>query len=226
MSLDRTLVVLLGLRWLLIGATAYLALGGAVHYVILPEFVPDAFIPRAGDVVEDPSSGERGLVLERRDGLIWGEFVIAPGGAGPPVHIHTSSPEALHVVSGEMSAIVGDERRKVGPGESVFVPPGTPHTWFNDGDTPAVSRPPYDERYGTSETLVLCITQLWQMLNDVTFLESHSMLLQISLMAPYCDIWDADTPVWAQRVAFYFVAPTARLLGYRSAYAKYVLHPL
>jgi hypothetical protein len=52
------------------------------------------------------------------------------------------------------------------------------------------------------------------------------MLLQISLMAPYCDIWDADTPVWTQRATFYFVAPTARLLGYRSAYAKYVLHPL
>lgn len=183
-------------------------------------------MPRVGDLVEDPSSGERGLVLERRDGLIWGEFVIAPGGAGPPVHIHAFSPEALHVVSGEMSAIVGDEHLEVGPGESVFVPPGTPHTWFNAGDTAAVSRAPLEEKYGTSETLVLCISQLWQMQNDPTFVESRNMLFQISLMAPYCDIWDADAPIWAQRAAFYLIAPTARLLGYRSAYREYVLHPL
>jgi hypothetical protein len=179
-----------------------------------------------GDVVEDPSSGERGVGLERRDGLIWGEFVVAAGGAGPPVHIHALSSEALHVGSGEMSAVVGDERLHIGPGDSVFVPPGTPHTWFNEGDAAAVSRPPFEERYGTSETLVLCITQLWQMQNDPAFLEARSMLLQISLMAPYCDIWDADAPIWVQRAAFYLIAPTARLLGYRSAYPQYVLHPL
>jgi quercetin dioxygenase-like cupin family protein len=214
------------LRWLLIAAVVYFALGGVVHYWIMPESVPDSFIPRVGDVMGDPSSGEYGLVLERREGLIWGEFTIAPSGSGPPVHVHTSSPESIHVVRGEMSAFIGGEQRTIGAGESAFVSPGTPHTWFNEGDTAAVSRPPFDERYGISETLVLCISQLWQMQNDSAFLAEHSMLLQLSLMTPYCDIWDADSPIWLQRAIFYFVAPTARLLGYRTVYPNYVLHPL
>jgi quercetin dioxygenase-like cupin family protein len=58
--------------------------------------------------------------------------VIGPDFAGPPLHIHPSAEESYAVVSGTLDVCVGGEWRKLVPGESVIVPPGTPHTLKNE----------------------------------------------------------------------------------------------
>ena len=58
--------------------------------------------------------------------------VLAPGFAGPPLHIHPTAEESYAVVSGTLDVCVGDEWRKLAPGESVTVPAGTPHTLKNE----------------------------------------------------------------------------------------------
>ena len=58
--------------------------------------------------------------------------VVGPGFAGPPLHIHPSAEESYAVVSGTLDVCVGGEWRKLGPGESVTVPAGTPHTLKNE----------------------------------------------------------------------------------------------
>ncbi len=91
---------------------------------------------RAGDVIENPVSGER-IAFEKTgaetDGsYLAGEIVLAPHGAGPPEHVHPVIEERFRVVSGTLGARVGGEARTVQAGESFTVPAGTPHRWWND----------------------------------------------------------------------------------------------
>ena len=54
-------------------------------------------------------------------------------GHGAPRHTH-SVEEVLRVLSGEAEIIVGSEHARVGPEESVVVPPGIEHGFTNIGD--------------------------------------------------------------------------------------------
>ena len=73
-----------------------------------------------------------------------GQFVLVewsdPGGltsrerpiAG--LHVHHSDDEAWYVLEGTLGFCVGDDEVKAGPGAAVFVPRGTPHSFWNAGD--------------------------------------------------------------------------------------------
>ncbi len=80
-------------------------------------------------------------------GSINDAFVIAewrdPGGLpGPPrliapPHLHRSDDEAWYVLEGTLRVRVGDEEVEACAGSAVFVPRGTPHTYWNPGADPA-----------------------------------------------------------------------------------------
>jgi mannose-6-phosphate isomerase-like protein (cupin superfamily) len=72
--------------------------------------------------------------------------VIQPGGAQ---RIHSHRPEQVYFIlegSGEM--MVGEETRRVGPGDCIFIPSWQPHGLQNDGATPlryfSAAAPAYD----------------------------------------------------------------------------------
>jgi mannose-6-phosphate isomerase-like protein (cupin superfamily) len=51
--------------------------------------------------------------------------------SGPPLHIHTREDEWFHILKGEFTFQVGEERLVAGPGASVFAPRGIQHTFQN-----------------------------------------------------------------------------------------------
>lgn len=53
-----------------------------------------------------------------------------------PLHLHPTVEEVVVIEAGAAEVTLGDERRLVGPGAVVFVPPGTRHGTRNAGDTP------------------------------------------------------------------------------------------
>ncbi len=55
---------------------------------------------------------------------------------GPPMHIHYLEDETGTVTEGTLSAEVGGTRVDAGPGQSVVLPKGVPHRWWNQGDVP------------------------------------------------------------------------------------------
>lgn len=79
-------------------------------------------------------------------GSINDAFVIAewrdPGGPpGPPrliapPHLHRNDDEAWYVLEGSLRVRVGMEVVEAGAGAAVFVPRGTPHTYWNPGPGP------------------------------------------------------------------------------------------
>jgi|SRR5690348_18390840 len=74
------------------------------------------------------------------------DFVIAewrdPGGPpGPPRyiaprHLHRRDDEAWYVLEGVLCVQVGDQLVEARAGAAVFVPRGTPHTYWNPGSEP------------------------------------------------------------------------------------------
>lgn len=64
------------------------------------------------------------------------EAVLPPGLSGPPAHRHRSGSETFAVLDGELRVRVGRERRVLGPGEEVTVPPGVTHAFANPTDRP------------------------------------------------------------------------------------------
>ncbi|MGW1562542.1 cupin domain-containing protein [Streptomyces sp. NPDC002144] len=66
------------------------------------------------------------------------ESVLAPRTQGPPQHRHAQHDEGFYVLSGTVRFTVGAEDYDATAGTLVMVPPGTPHTFANVTDQPAV----------------------------------------------------------------------------------------
>ncbi|MFJ9201180.1 cupin domain-containing protein [Streptomyces flaveolus] len=66
------------------------------------------------------------------------ESVLAPHTQGPPQHRHAQHDEGFYILSGTVRFTVGDEDYDATAGTLVMVPPGTPHTFANLTDRPAV----------------------------------------------------------------------------------------
>lgn len=83
-----------------------------------------------GEVLELRRRSENGAVtLELRG-------TLPPHQVGPPLHIHHREDEEGTVSSGTLSVEVGGRRLDAGPGESVRLPRGVPHRWWNEGAEP------------------------------------------------------------------------------------------
>jgi quercetin dioxygenase-like cupin family protein len=61
-----------------------------------------------------------------------------PGGSPPPAHYHPSQQETFTGISGAVTARIGGTERTIGPGDTVVVPPGTSHAFWNAGREEAV----------------------------------------------------------------------------------------
>ncbi|MFI2763577.1 cupin domain-containing protein [Streptomyces echinatus] len=81
-------------------------------------------------VLEDGSHTEHRLAIA--------ESVLAPHTQGPPQHRHARHDEGFYIISGTVRFTVGDEDYDATRGTLVMVPPGTPHTFANLTDQPAV----------------------------------------------------------------------------------------
>jgi mannose-6-phosphate isomerase-like protein (cupin superfamily) len=192
----------------------YFGLGALLHYVVFPEEEPPEWAHlKPGSSFETPT-GER--ITPIRDALgTGGEFAevhfdIAPGGqvAGP--HIHPHAEERFDVVSGSLTVLVGDEEKVISAGETVVVPPGTPHQAFNRGDVEMRSI----ARITPPGNLDIFFGQL-------RGLDYKPAFLQMMLFVQAYDVYPASPPPAVVRVMSFLLAPTARLVGYRSFYPEY-----
>lgn len=64
-------------------------------------------------------------------------FVMEPK-AHMPSHTHSNCEHVQYYLKGDVRVEIGDETYDVGPGDSVFIPEDTPHSYTNIGDEKAV----------------------------------------------------------------------------------------
>jgi mannose-6-phosphate isomerase-like protein (cupin superfamily) len=84
--------------------------------------------PRVLDVV-----GDRMIIRAVSPDGLWSLVEVqSPVGGGPPMHMHPWD-EVFHVIEGALDLTVVSRTVRAGPGDTVAVPAGTPHTFRGAG---------------------------------------------------------------------------------------------
>jgi mannose-6-phosphate isomerase-like protein (cupin superfamily) len=99
-------------------------------------------VARAGDVLENPATGER-LVFLRTAGdgdVLEYELEFVPRGFAARKHLHPHQEERHEVLEGSLGIVVGGRERRLGPGDVEVVPVGTAHRIFATQDAPLKAR--------------------------------------------------------------------------------------
>jgi mannose-6-phosphate isomerase-like protein (cupin superfamily) len=100
------------------------------------------------------------------DAFVIAEWRDAGGPIGPPrliapLHLHRRDDEAWYVLEGMLRVQVGDQEVEAGAGAGVFVPRGTPHTYWNPGPGPV--------RY-----LLIMTANIFSLIQDIHALKERS----------------------------------------------------
>lgn len=176
----------------------------------------------SGDVLEHPVTREKivfrktardtgGELLQMDAYLQSGAFVAAE-------HIHPLQEERFEVIAGTLRGRVAGKESSSGPGETIVVPKGTPHVWWNSGD---------DELH--------VLVEVRPALRIESFFETFFGLAQDGKVHPKTGLPNpfqlalmmrtyrnelvlARPPRLVQTLLFGLLAPIGRLLGYKAEY--------
>jgi quercetin dioxygenase-like cupin family protein len=175
--------------------------------------------------IADPNSGQR--VVFRRTGedtngeLLELDLFVMPG-AFVREHVHPTQEEAFTGVSGSFTLEVDGEQRTIGPGDTVVIPPRTPHGFTEASEEahllvtvrPALHLDDYFRTFlGLSRDGKISIPSKGL----------PRPLLQVALvMQRYApEIAAPSVPLLLQRLTWGLLAPIARLRGYRDSFPEY-----
>jgi mannose-6-phosphate isomerase-like protein (cupin superfamily) len=94
---------------------------------------------RAGDVVWNPLSGEKALIVESGEetggARLVADLAVESGGFNPGgEHVHDHCTEHFEVQAGRIAFTLDRRERTLGAGDQLTVAPGTWHHWRNAGE--------------------------------------------------------------------------------------------
>ena len=174
---------------------------------------------RAGDVIENPVTGETmRFVLtgaETAGELLRIDMGVRPGGFVAAEHVHPHQEERFQIASGHITLRVDGAERVYGPGEQITIPPGTPHVWWNSGDDELSVFLDFRPAGRFTEFITTFFAMALSGKTNSRGLPKDLLQMGVTL-AEYRDVIRGTTPPWAvQQVLFAVIAPLGRLLGYR-----------
>jgi mannose-6-phosphate isomerase-like protein (cupin superfamily) len=121
-------------------------------------------------------------LLDRELGFPRGQFKLAEWTAEPspdssprmiaPLHVHYKDDEAWYILEGTIGFHVGKRKMKVKQGAALFVPRGTPHTYWNPTHKPA--------RY-----LLITTPKIFKLIEEFDALEKHTNARLKTIFAKY-----------------------------------------
>ena len=181
---------------------------------------------RKGEILDNPVTGQR-IILRKTSGdtngaLLEVESVYTkPTPSRPPIHYHPGQEERFEVLSGELQVLIRDERKTLGEGEILLMPPGTPHSMWAEA---------VGVRVNWQTRPALKTQDFFETISGLsrdakTGEKGTPNLLQAAVIAQaYADEFRLARPPWpVQRILFAVLAPLGRLLGYRASYPEYTL---
>lgn len=180
---------------------------------------------KAGDVFENPVTGEYGYVRvgteETNGALLVSDLRVHPGGAVLGPHFHPNADERFTVVKGKIGYMVGGQKGILQAGESADLPRGITHDWWNAGDEEA--RVIVEIRPGARMELMM-ITMFALAREGKTNNKGMPNLLQLAATSQeFADVFQPMYPPrWIQRILFGILAPVARLFGYKGMYLHHL----
>ena len=180
---------------------------------------------KSGDVITNPVTGERMVFRlgpeETKGELLQFDHFLRIGGHGPPPHIHPRQEERFVCVQGRMTVLRGEEEITLEAGETLVVPPGVVHTWWNVGDVELYQitefRPAL--RFDCFLVRIAELGRKGQLrLDRLTF----PYIMQFATLSGTLPetVYVASPPPWVQRLLFPVLAPIGRMLGYKVDYSE------
>ncbi len=165
-----------------------------------------------GQTIHNPRTGQdMTFVAISKDELRTGS-TNPPGDLLEPVHIHPRQESGAEVISGRLVFEIDGAEHRLGPGDTITIPPGTPHRFWAEGNESAHSvqffRPALDIA-SFFETLFA--------LAQRDELDANGMpgLLQLAVMVPeFSEEIRTVSPPWPiTKVATRLLRPLARARG-------------
>ena len=173
---------------------------------------------RKGDRLENPVTGEI-LIFHRTSRETGGEAVLVetivrPDGFVAAAHLHPNQTERFEVLEGRLGLRVGNEELVAEAGDVVVVEPGTPHRFWNAGETEARF---LCEVSPALEFESLIETMFGLAAEGKTNRQGMPNALRLAVIARshFDTVRLPFPPAWLQRLGLALGAPLGRLLGYR-----------
>jgi mannose-6-phosphate isomerase-like protein (cupin superfamily) len=176
---------------------------------------------RSGDTIQNPVTGES-ITFHQTSADTNGESVVIetvvqPDGAVCSTHVHPAQTERFAVVEGRLGMKVGGKKLLLERGDVAYVEPGTPHKFWNMGD---------------SEVRFVCEVQpalQFESLLETMFALAadgktnkkgmpNPLRLAVIARAHFDTVRLPQPPAWLQRAGLALGAPLGRLFGYGSTY--------
>lgn len=176
---------------------------------------------RPGHVMENAVGGEDRIVFtktaQQTGGEVFGlEVFIRAGAPGTPEMVHPLQDESFEILSGSLDFRIGGQERRLQAGESLLIPKGTPHNWWNDSneETHALVelRPAL-----RSEELFANIYGLFSEKGAVP----NPLQMAVLFNEHFNEGYLTKPPLLVQKAMFGALAPVGWLLGYKAHYPKY-----
>ena len=191
-----------------------------------PEILPASTEPISpGDSIENPVTGELGIVLkgpwDGDDPSLEAELHVQPGGAVAGEHIHHNLDERFRVKAGRIGFRLNGEESVAGPGESIEIPRGSWHDWWNASDDEEAVAEVY---VSDGARFLLMIENLFGLARDGhTNDKGLPDPLQLTMFATeFRDVIVFKRPPAAvQKLLFGALRPVAKARGYRGIYPQY-----
>ena len=176
---------------------------------------------QAGDVIENPVTGER-LVFRKTSRETNGEAVVLetfvkPNGFVAAAHVHPHQEERFLIVRGTVGFRLGREKIVADPGHRVTVPAGTAHKFWNAGEGEAHF---VCEVRPALQFEALIQTMFGLAADGKTNRKGMPNPLRLAVIAQrhFNDVRLPFPPAWMQRMGLALGAPVGRVLGYQATY--------
>lgn len=175
---------------------------------------------KAGARMTSKESGETFIFIETQETHGGNRLVIdvicEPGGGakGAPIHIHPKQTERFSIQSGVMEYQLNGKMGHVHAGDTVVIPPGTPHTFRNPSHDEKLAFRFEFEPAGGMEYIFENMTALSQM-GKLRPNGKAPLLPSFRVLHQYPDnLYFAGVPIWLQKLGITLGAFAARMLGY------------
>ena len=176
---------------------------------------------RPGHVMENAVLGETRIVFtktaQQTGGEVFGlEVFIRAGAPGTPEMVHANQDESFEILSGSLDFRIGGQERRLQAGESLLIPKGTPHNWWNESNEEAHALVELRPALRSEELLA----NIYGLLNEKGALP-NPLQMAVLFNEHFDECHLTKPPLLVQKVMFGALAPVGRLLGYKARYPKY-----
>jgi quercetin dioxygenase-like cupin family protein len=171
--------------------------------------------------VDDPSSGQRWVFRSGAGDTLEADLHVSKGGFVRE-HVHPSQEESFTGVSGTFVLSVGGRERRVGPGETLVIPPRTKHGFrdaLEDAHVRVTVRPALElESYFRA---FLGLSRDGRLRMPAEGMPRPLLQAAVLLDRYSGEIAAPGIPIPLQRPAWWLLGKLGRLRGYRSSLPEY-----